>query len=181
MTPAVIPDPVAAVLAVARHHQRVIESPVASNRGVAIDYWLTQCGVGLGLPWCAAFVAAVGREALGAAWPVPSLAGVQALVDWAQRAGLALGEQPTPGALMVLYFPAPLHRYAHIGIVADVRPDGSFTAWEGNTRVAGDPAARGLSEREGYRVALQSRRIGSRIRFLDWTVLLGRVPSDPHT
>lgn len=172
MTPATIADPVAALLERCRHYQNVREQPVASNRSPEIDYWLEAAGVPFGNAWCAAFVSQVGREALGAAWPVLRSASVQQIVDWAKHAGLALEERPAPGMLMVLYFPAPLNRYAHIGLVAEVKPDGSFTSWEGNTRVAGDPAAKGLSEREGYRVALQTRTVTSRIRFIDWTVLL---------
>jgi hypothetical protein len=174
VTPAVIPDPVAALLTTCQRYRDVRERPVASNRSPEIDYWLQATGVPFGNAWCAAFVSQVGREALGAAWPVLRSASVQQIVDWAKGRGLALEERPTPGALMVLYFPAPLNRYAHIGIVAEVRADGSFTSWEGNTRVAGDAAAKGLSEREGYRVALQTRTVTSRIRFIDWTVLLQR-------
>lgn len=172
MTAATIADPVAAVLAACQRYRDVREQPIASNRGREIDYWLGAVGVPVGLPWCAAFVSQVGREALGAAWPVLRTASVQQVVDWAKTHGLALEERPSPGALMVVYYPAPLNRYGHIGIVASVAADGSWTSWEGNTRVAGDPAAKGLSEREGYRVALQTRKPSSRIRFIDWTMAL---------
>jgi hypothetical protein len=41
----------------------VVEEPLGSNRGAAVDAYLKPAGVGLGQPWCAAFVSWVLREA----------------------------------------------------------------------------------------------------------------------
>lgn len=40
----------------------VVEEPFGSNRGAAVDAYLKPAGVGLGQPWCAAFVSWVLRE-----------------------------------------------------------------------------------------------------------------------
>jgi hypothetical protein len=41
----------------------VVEAPLGSNRGTEVDAYLRPAGVGLGLPWCAAFVSWALREA----------------------------------------------------------------------------------------------------------------------
>lgn len=40
----------------------VVEEPLGSNRGAAVDAYLKPAGVGVGQPWCAAFVSWVLRE-----------------------------------------------------------------------------------------------------------------------
>jgi hypothetical protein len=113
-----------------------------------------------------AFVSAVGRQAVGAAWPLPRLAGVQLMVDHANAAGLLPVETPAIGDLLVVWHEEQ-QRFAHVGVVAEVK-DGLFRSWEGNTNDNGS--------REGTRVLLQKpRRPGPRFKFVRWTALLKEV------
>ena len=161
---ATIADPVAALLAECARYASVVEA--SPNRGVEIDYWMREVGLDPAerLPWCMAFVSQAGRQALGAAWPLPRLAGVQLMVDHAKTAGLELVETPAVGDLLVVYH-AEKARYAHVGVVAEVDAQGRFRSWEGNTNDNGS--------REGTRVLLQKpRRPGPRFRFVRWVDLL---------
>ena len=160
MTAVAIANAEAAVLTEAKRYIGHQENPRGSNRSILIDAWLTECGVGLGSPWCAAWTWSIGRQALGAAWPVPRGALVQIVVDWAEPRGI-LHEQPRFGDLFVLFFPNPLNRYAHIGFVEAPTADGrSFTTIEGNTDPGGG--------REGYCVSKRLRLVTPRIRFVRW-------------
>lgn len=164
MTPAQIPDAVAALLATCARYAAVIEA--TPNRGVEIDYWVRQCGLDPAgrFPWCAAYVGQCGREAIGVAWPLPRTAGVQALVDFAKTQGLDPQAIPAVGDLLVVWH-AALQRFGHVGVVAAVDAQGRFRSWEGNTNDTGG--------REGLRVLLQKPRApGVRFRFLRWVELL---------
>jgi hypothetical protein len=164
MTVAAIANAEAAVLAEAARWVGHQEVPRGSNRSWAIDYWLRETRVDVGLAWCAAWAWNVGRQALGTAWPVPRAALVQAIVDWADARQL-LHEQPRFGDLFVLFFPDPLHRYAHIGFVDAPDATGTkFTTLEGNTDPGGG--------REGYCVSRRTRTVGPRIRFVRWVAAL---------
>jgi len=158
---AVIPDPVEAVLAEARRYVGVAEQPPGSNRGVQIDYWLTEVGAAPGLPWCAAFISQVGRQALGVAWPVPRTASVQAIADWAVPRKLLLAT-PVPGDLFLTYFES-LKRYAHVGLI--VKANGQqVVCYEGNTNPGGS--------REGYGVFERQRTWGPAYRAVHWVAAL---------
>lgn len=162
-----IPDPVQALLEECARYRQVVEA--SPNRGVEVDYWIREIGLDPAerLPWCMAFVSQVGRQALGAAWPLPRLAGVQLMVDRATAAGLTLAETPAVGDLLVVYH-AEKRRYAHVGVVAEVDAEGRFRSWEGNTNDNGS--------REGTRVLLQKpRRPGPRFRFVRWVDLLPKA------
>ena len=51
------------IVRIATFEHGVVEEPLGSNRGAAVDAYLQPAGVGLGQPWCAAFVSWVLREA----------------------------------------------------------------------------------------------------------------------
>ena len=51
------------IVRIATLEHGVVEEPLGSNRGAAVDAYLKPAGVGLGQPWCAAFVSWVLREA----------------------------------------------------------------------------------------------------------------------
>jgi len=164
MTATAIANAEAAVLTEAARWLGHQEVPRGSNRSWAIDYWLREVRVDVGLAWCAAWAWNVGRQALGAAWPVPHAALVQSVFDWAQQRAL-VHELPRFGDLFVLFFPDPLNRYAHIGFVDAPDAGGSgFTTLEGNVDPGGG--------REGYCVSRRTRQTGPRIRFIRWVEAL---------
>lgn len=155
-------NPIEAVLAACKKFSGVHEDPTNSNRSVEIDYWLSQLGTPLGLPWCAAYVTYCGVTAMGNAWPVLRSPSVQSIVDWWLAKGKTLSDTPQPGDIMVIYY-TNLKRYGHIGMVNTVGT-GTFTSWEGNTNTDGS--------RDGYKVALQTRKVGARFKFIRWIDLV---------
>lgn len=151
-----------AILAEAHRYLKVREVPYASNRAVQIDYWLTELGVPLALPWCAAFVWNVGRQALGSsAWRLPRTAGCQSLHDWGKSQNL-LQTSPLVGDIFLLWEaglkPA---RFGHTGFVTAIDAEGVHTI-EGNTNPGGS--------RDGVGVFERVRKFGSLDRFLRWSV-----------
>lgn len=89
-------DPIGVVIDEAKKYIGVEEAPRLSNRGLEIDYWLHECGISVGNPWCAAFITNVIRQAIGRGSPVYLNGSVQRIVDWAKSLA-ALGvwqEQP---------------------------------------------------------------------------------------
>lgn len=151
-------DLVALVLKEAQRYIGVTEQPPGSNRGVEVDYWIRETGLDpkQGLPWCAAFVHQVGRQAIGAAWPVPRTASVKAIATWAA----GLHETPLAGDLFLLWNQG-LGRYAHVGFVETVLPGGRFTTLEGNTNPGGS--------RDGFGVFRRERAVGGKTAFVRWT------------
>ena len=163
---AIILNPIEAVLDEAAKYMGVVEKPKLSNRGLEIDYWLSECKVPLGLPWCAAFVTNVLRQALGRGNPVYLTASVQTTVDWATSLG-ALGiltDSPMKGDLFVLYFES-LKRYGHIGFVKEVVDATTFKTIEGNSNSEGS--------REGYGVVSNTRKVSKNTKFIRWINALG--------
>lgn len=165
MTPAEL------VIAEARRYVGVTEVPKGSNRGLEIDYWIKECGLDPkgAYAWCAAFVGQVGRQAVGARWPCPRSAGVQALADWATKAA-CLQATPAAGDLMVFWH-ADLKRFAHIGVVTAVHVPAlgfggptSVDTIEGNTNAGGG--------REGWGVLVKTRSPKSDDRFIRWAKVL---------
>jgi len=161
---------VAAVLAEAKRYLHVREIPVGSNRSIEIDYWIKESGLDPrgSFPWCAAFFGQIGRQALGAAWPCPRVALVQAIVDWARKSPPTWQPgSPAPGDGFVVWH-AGLGRYAHIGFVTDVLPQASgavrIRTIEGNANPAGG--------REGYGVFALERATSDQISYVRWTVAL---------
>lgn len=106
------------------------EQPPGSNDSPRIaQYRQATAGSAGGQPWCAYFVSWAARQA-GA--PVgeqgQGFGSVDALYDWAQRAGKATpaaGATPQPGDLIVWD--------EHMGIVESVGADGSVQTIEGNS------------------------------------------------
>lgn len=156
MKSAIIMDPINAVINEAKRYVGLQEVPKLSNRGLQIDYWLIEAGVGIGNPWCAAFVSAIGRQALGIAWPVVNHAYVQTIVNWGKN---FLVNTPEKGDLFVLYFPS-LRRFAHIGFVSEVLPNGQFQTIEGNSNPEGG--------RDGYGVFENKRKVTENTKFIRW-------------
>lgn len=165
LPPEVGPHVAKLVLQEAHHYLGVQETPRSSNRGVEIDYWLTQTfttvpkAQRLGAPWCQAWAWCMGQQALGYRWPVPRTASVQAVYQWAETAR-CLAEQPREGDLFLLWH-AGLNRYAHIGFVTQVLPTGAFKSLEGNTNPGGS--------RDGWGVYERERGPGGKMAFVRWT------------
>lgn len=137
MRTAILIDPIGMVIDEAQKYLGVVEVPALSNRGTEIDYWLKECKVSLGNPWCAAFATNVIRQALGRASPIYINASVQRVVDWAKSlATIGLWQdKPEKGDLFVLYF-ASLQRFGHVGLVTAVEGN-TFKTIEGNSNSNG--------------------------------------------
>lgn len=138
-----------AVIAEAKRYVGVMEKPLGSNRGLEVDYWLKEAGVPLGLPWCAAFMGQVGRQALGARWPLPRTALVGALHQWAVLRNVC-NSTPQPGDLFLMWEPDGFH---HTGLVTAVDADGAhYATIEGNTNDDGSREGVGVFARRRARV-----------------------------
>jgi hypothetical protein len=159
---ATIKDPIEALLEEANKYLGEIEKPNLSNKSIRINYWLQETGVPIGLPWCAAYVTGVGRQALGHAWPVIFSASVQRIVDWAISKDV-LQDTPVKGDLFVIYF-SRLKRFGHIGIVTDIGQAGSIKTIEGNTNPGGS--------RDGWGVFKRDRKVTANYKFIRWVSLV---------
>lgn len=156
-------DPRIVVLNVARSLLWVRETD-GPNRGEVVDQMVATTGLNPkgGYPWCAAFVAYVGRSALGRqGWPLKPYAGCVSLRDEAQKKGM-LKLAPTRGAIFLQYGKAGdgRFRYRHCGFVVGERDDGTWETLEGNTNEAGSPEGIGVFER--------SRKWAKLDRFIYW-------------
>ncbi|HEY3499756.1 MAG TPA: CHAP domain-containing protein [Polyangiaceae bacterium] len=93
-----------------------------------IDAWLRRCGVGVGLPWCAAF----------ASWCVENRAErkLGTIVEVAQAGALNLGRlfpaTSTPQGGDLMFFPTDDKGAGHVGIVVGVSPEEALCI-EGNS------------------------------------------------
>lgn len=150
-----------ALIAEAKRYLGVVEEPKNSNRGLCIDYWIREAGLDPAgaYPWCAAFVGQMGRQAVGASWPVPRTAGVAAIAAWAATKAV-IRTRPEPGDLFLLWSDT-LKRFAHIGIVTkyDAGTD-TFETIEGNTNGGGS--------REGFGVFARRRTALGNTKFVRW-------------
>jgi len=125
------------------------EQPPGSNDSPAIAmYRGATAGAQAGEPWCAYFASWVAQQAgepLGAQGQ--GLGYVGDIWSWAQSTGRAVpngpGVVPTPGDLIVF-------GDHHVGIVEQVRPDGSVQTIEGNYSDQVSRVARGAGEATGY-------------------------------
>jgi len=139
---------------------RVQEEPRGSNRGAWIDTFLTYARTDPGQAWCAAFVTyCVGMagknvfsESYGKGVRYP--ASVVSWVEWARAAG-NWSRTPRRGRL----FAIAVSGETHIGLVAGVGSDGTFSTIEGNSNVDGS--------REGYEVCRRVRSVASVSGFID--------------
>lgn len=159
---AIIINPIEAVLDEAKRYLGVVEIPKLSNRGLTIDYWLNECGIPLGNPWCAAYATNVLRQALGRGNPVYLTGSVQRMVDWAktlQPIGV-WQDKPAVGDLFVIYFPS-MKRFGHVGFVTSLVDENTFTTIEGNSNSDGS--------RDGYGVVSNKRKVTELIKFIRWS------------
>ena len=156
-------DPIDLVLRVAQATLGAGESPPGTNAGPYVERVLKRVGFGKGAPWCAAWVSDVGALALGPQWPVKPSASVVAICEWAKGAGCRLEATKTParrGDLFALWYPK-LGRFAHIGLVLRVDPDGrTVETLEGNTSGAG--------ERDGWLVWSKTRTLTRKDCLIRW-------------
>lgn len=148
-----------ALIAEARRYLGVQEKPKNSNRGTQIDYWISESGLDPAgaLPWCAAFVGQIGRQAEGHRWPVPRTASVASIAAWA-AASNRIVSTPQAGDLFLLWSPE-LKRFAHIGVVIRAAGNGYDTI-EGNTNPGGG--------RDGFGVFARHRVINPADRYVRW-------------
>ncbi len=144
------------------------------NRSQMVELFLREVRQPPGQPWCAAFVHHVGywahydHKAARSRWPLPATASCWVLSDFARRNKM-LQDEPQPGDVFLLYFPA-LKRYAHTGIVVSVEQAlGSgdertyvCTTIEGNTNHEGAREGR-LTLQKTRRFSLQNGD-----RFIRW-------------
>lgn len=135
---------------------------IGANAGPYVTRVLARTGLGPGHPWCAAYVADVGRCALGRDWPLPMTAGCAALGEFARTRAVLLDE-PKAGDVFLLWYPS-LNRYAHAGFVVRVTGERTVETIEGNTNADGG--------REGWLVARRTRRLGTQDRVIRWPALL---------
>lgn len=154
-------NPVELVLEEAKKYLGLVESPRLSNRATEIDFWLKECHVPFGNPWCAAFVTGVIRQALGRGSPVYLNASVQRIVEWAEslRTIGVWQDKPEIGDLFVIYFDS-LKRFGHVGFVSEIVSDTEFKTVEGNSNSDGS--------RDGYGVVSNKRKITNNIKFIRW-------------
>lgn len=140
----------------------VREGEGAPNSGPEIDRWLRAVGQKPGAPWCAAFVNAVGREALGKTYKAPMTAGCAVMGEWAKKKNV-LRQEWAFGAHFLMYFPS-MKRFAHTGVVLAKLPFSHlYLCVEGNTsRVSGS--------REGFEVCVRVRELdpAKGHRFVHW-------------
>jgi hypothetical protein len=108
------------------------------NTGPEVDAYLLAVGLQPGQPWCCAFVLWCYLQAaseLGEPMPLRRTGKVTRLWD----SSACFGRQgPSVGDIYChATDPADRESPGHCGIVVAVRPDGAFTAIEGNTNKAG--------------------------------------------
>lgn len=143
------PELVAKIIRGAIERVAIHEQPLGSNRGPQIDDWNRLAGVSVGSYWCAAFVAAVWRDAGAALPPITPGQSNQADCDswmrWAKRYGY-FSPKPVLGGAVLYGVPTDAK---HIGIVICTEP-GFVASIEGNTTVEGSQL-----ERNGTAVALK--------------------------
>jgi len=136
-------DAVETLLRVARGHKWVRE--IGANRGQAVEAILAVVHLQPGAPWCAAFVAHVGKMALGPAWPLPFVGGCATIGDVARAKNL-LRSEPKVGDVFLVHYESK-RRFGHTGFITAVHPDGSCGTIEGNTSPDGSPEGTGVFER----------------------------------
>lgn len=103
------------------------EDPSGSNR----TKFAKEAGHPNGAPWCASFVVAIARR-VGVNLPSES-AYTPTMAAGFKKENRWHAKDPKPGDLVFFDFPDSQHRIQHVGIVAEVRADGSLTTVEGNT------------------------------------------------
>ena len=152
-------------LALQELEDEVRESTI--NWSDRIGEYLRNAGINFAAPWCAAFIQWVTDEAcsiLRLPNPLDQVkreAYVNDYYVWAKEKGrLIHPDQVKPGDLSLYSFGG--QRYDHIGliVVPPMVQNSRFTAIEGNTNSTGG--------REGVEVALRSRLVTDKMRFVRW-------------
>ena len=114
------------------------------NWGVWIRVYLAFVGIRTPAPWCAAFVTFKvhqAAKALGVKATMPKTGYCPTIWNWAVKNHHTLAV-PQPGCLFLVWNDS-LHRYAHVGFVAEVH--GSyFTSVEGNSNNTGSREGKGV-------------------------------------
>jgi hypothetical protein len=141
-----------AVLAYARKHLGVVESPPSTNRGPLIDRWNRATGTVVGSPWCGNFANAC---LMAAGFPAEPWLKLCAAIEGnakAAKGGWRWTTSPRPGDLVLFTVGGAAN---HVGIVEAVGQAGVVTI-EGNTHKDYDPGRFW----EGYGVFRRHHRAG---------------------
>jgi hypothetical protein len=133
-----------------------------SNRGPLIDAFNNRANAPMGSPWCAAFMAYVGSESLGSAYPCPLTADCDVLLSFGRRRKI-LHRQAAPGDLFLRINPGDADDATHTGCVTSSDESGCKTI-EGNTNDTG--------AREGTSVLARARAYSDTLVFVRWSDLL---------
>lgn len=150
-------DSITTVLNIASGHQWVRET-AGPNRGEIVDQIIKTTGLTPPIPWCAAFVAYIGRLALAKQWPLKPWAGCDPLADEAKLKNL-FRVVPTKGVIFLLWSESAGFR--HTGFVSDYdSTDNRWNTIEGNTSPDGSP--------EGTGVFLRKRTFKDKDGFIRW-------------
>jgi len=127
-----------------------VREKTGHNDGIRVEAYLASVGLKKGLPWCAAFVSWIYKEA---GFIYPRSGWSPALFPPYRLARSAL-----PGDLLAIYFPK-LKRIAHVGIVE--KQEGNwYLSVEGNTN------SQGSSEGDG--VYRKRRHVKTIYQIADW-------------
>ncbi|HEX7828659.1 MAG TPA: CHAP domain-containing protein [Thermoanaerobaculia bacterium] len=167
------PSPIDEFLQVALACVGAQEVPVGSNGGFFVERCQKVTGTaGLkpGAAWCASFVAMVGQATFGKSWPLPLTASCAELGAFATKKNI-LDAAPQRGDLFVVYFDS-LNRFAHVGIVVEVKDGVTIRSVSGNTLDPVRHADEGSSMREGWCVSDRPWRLAAKDRFIRWVNLL---------
>jgi hypothetical protein len=143
------------------------------NHGQMVELFLRGVGLSAGAPWCAAFVHHIGYWSQfdaglsHSAWPLPATGSCRVLGDAAAQRNVLMS-YPWRGDVFLMYFTS-LSRFAHTGIVLDVRETKSAflcTTIEGNTNDDGG--------RDGWKSCIKQRVFGKADghAFIRWTALI---------
>jgi hypothetical protein len=141
-----------AVLAYARKHLGVVESPPSTNRGPLIDRWNRATGTAVGSPWCGNFANAC---LMAAGFPSEPWLKLCAAIEGnakAAKGGWQWTTSPRPGDLVLFTVGGAAN---HVGVVEAVGRAGVVTI-EGNTHKDYDPGRFW----EGYGVFRRHHRAG---------------------
>ncbi len=127
----------------------VHEVPKGSNDGPFIRVYLAFVGIFHPAAWCCAYCSfrihkAAASLGIKSRWPKSGY--VQGVYNWSVK-NTIISTKPLKNHAFVVYYPN-LKRYAHIGLIADVKGD-KFLTVEGNSNTDGG--------REGYAVVSQWR------------------------
>lgn len=146
------------------------------NTGYIINWFLKRTQLDPGYPWCAAYVAHCGYEALfveeaaskRSLWPLPLTASCQQLGDWVRKnhpVAIVASDKGARGNIFLAFYPElDGGRFGHTGIILQRNADGSYLTIEGNTNTDGS--------RDGWQVCYKTRRFGKADMLIDWTKLL---------